>query len=94
MSGFVDDFRREVESFLDHAIRQNGGIPELSERSRAVPGTVTFIAGYVCGMLAYQRYVKAWSHRTGTASIQDTGLTQDEVRQVHDLVRLAICATL
>lgn len=84
------DFMREIEPFLDHAVRQCGGVADLTERSRAVPGTVTFVAGYVCGMIAYQRYVRAWSDRSGTASIADTGLTQDEIRRVHDVVRLAI----
>lgn len=87
-----DVFKREAGAFVSHAVEQNGGVAALAERSLSIPSTVAFVAGYVCGMIAYQRYVRAWDPLVRTASVSATGLSPDEVRRVHDLVRLAIDA--
>ncbi len=80
-----DNFKRWASGITNFAIKQNGGAAELLRRSSEIPGTVGFVAGYVCGMIARDRL-----SRLELGGLGDTLLSQHEVRLVHDLVRLKI----
>lgn len=86
----ADAIKKELSAHVEHALAQNGGVAALAERAAAIPGTVTFVAGYVCGLVACARYVRAYGAGQRGASVVDTGLSHEEVRRVHDMVRLAI----
>lgn len=88
-----EDFKTYAQKYVRYAIQQNGGKDALSERVTAIPSTVSFVAGFACGAMSVGRSLEGTryeSARESPFSRPPSPLAMDEVRRVHDMVRLEL----
>lgn len=83
-------FKQFVSRFLDAAVDLLGGVAKVRELHETVPA---FVAGYVCGMIdhAQRGIIAYWRDDDGERSPPGFHkLTQEEIRRVHDFIRLRL----
>lgn len=81
----MSEFKDKIKIHLRHVVAVNGGLADLARRVSEVPSTVSFLAGYVCGLISFGRYVDL-------GTLAQSALSQDEVRLVHDVVRTTLAS--
>jgi len=78
----VKEFKLIINREIDFAIQENGGLDFVRDAvTMGVTGMVEFVAGWVA-----RSY---WIHRQASL-LKRMRLTQEEIRRVHDLVRLKL----
>ncbi len=79
-----------------HAAAQFGSSTELAERAASDSGILLLVAGYICGLISAERYIRSWHERRRPERLAGGAdnlylLTKDEIQFIHDQVRQLVC---
>lgn len=83
-------FKEFIAPIVDHVIGFLGGVDEVREMHTMVSMT-PFVSGWVCGtILCMPDFTKQFVKWRGLTGPHKLGFTLEEIRRIHDFVRLRL----